>query len=309
MDRSKAPDFKAINGIKLLEPTQEVLANGIDLFSFDAGDQELVRIEWIFNHIYMEEPVGPLLNIALTGMLLEGTRQHSGAQIAEQVDFYGAFLQPEYSFDHTTLTLYVLNKYVDKLLPLVKEILSESIFPQQELDTYIRNNKQHLAVSLNKNDFVARRTFNKAIFGDKRYGFSPSMADYDRLKQADLASLYRTQINPANCTILISGKVKPPTIAAIRDLFGTGWTSHVPVEQSIYLPQEEKNSDLIVIEKADALQSAIRLGYTSINRTHVDFPALQLVNTLLGGYFGSRLMSNIREDKDIRIVLVRGLLH
>src|SRR5690606_36026643 len=158
-----------------------------------------------FNHMYMEKPVGPLLNIALTGMLLEGTQQHSGAQIAEQVDFYGAFLQPEYSFDHSALTLYVLNKHVDKLLPLIKEILSESTFPQQEFDTYIRNNKQHLAVSLNKNDFVARRTFNKAIFGDARYGYSPSMTDYDQLIQADLVSLYEKQINPANCTILVSG--------------------------------------------------------------------------------------------------------
>jgi len=307
MDRSIAPEFKTINGIRLLEPVHEILENGIDLFTFNAGDQELVRIEWIFNHMYMEKPVGPLLNIALTGMLLEGTQQHSGAQIAEQVDFYGAFLQPEYSFDHSALTLYVLNKHVDKLLPLIKEILSESTFPQQELDTYIRNNKQHLAVSLNKNDFVARRTFNKAIFGDARYGYSPSMTDYDQLIQADLVSLYEKQINPANCTILVSGKVKTPTITAIRKLFGTDWKRGITVEQPVYFPQIEEYRDLIVVEKADALQSAIRLGYTSINRTHNDFPALQLVNTLLGGYFGSRLMSNIREDKGYTYSIGSGI--
>src|SRR5690606_13930112 len=137
--------------------------NGVNLYVLDAADQDLVRIEWIFaNSLY--DPQHPLVNMATSGMLLEGTVLLPAAAIAEQVDFCGAFLQPEYTADHTALSLYTLNKHLPALLPLVKEVLTDAVFPQKELDTFIRNNKQKLQVSLKKNDFVARREFNSALF-------------------------------------------------------------------------------------------------------------------------------------------------
>jgi len=296
IDRRINPDFKTIDDVKLLEPAKEVFENGMELFVFNAGEQELVRIEWIFNNINIDERKRALLNVALAGMFLEGTEKHSSAEIAEKADFYGAFLQPEYSFDHIGLTLYVLNKHVEKLLLLVKEILTESIFPIQELETYIRNNKQSLSVSLEKNDFVARRTFNKAIFGNNRYGFSPEPADYDSLNQQDLLTLYANQICAANCTMFVSGKVLPSTLQVIKNIFGQEWDRGSIVENAIEQPYSSSDT-LILIEKPGALQSAIRIGNRTINRKHPDFSSLQLVNTILGGYFGSRLMSNIREDK------------
>jgi len=296
IERNKAPEFKNIEHVNLLEPTKEVLNNGIELFVFDAGEQDLVRIEWVFNNISFDELVSPVLNMGLAGMLLEGTKQYSSAEIAEKVDFYGAFLQPEYAFDHTALSLYVLNKHIDHLLPLVKEILTQSIFPENELNTYIRNNKQKLAVSLKKNDFIARRAFNKAVFGESRYGFSPDIANYDGLNREDLQKLYSHQICPSQCTIYIAGKVTAHTVLTIKELFGQGWDNKVVTDNSSYVTTGS-TAGLIEIVKPEALQSAIRIGCTSINRAHPDFSSLQLVNTILGGYFGSRLMSNIREEK------------
>lgn len=296
IDRSSAPEFKDIEQVKLFEPVKETLNNGIDLFIFDAGEQDLVRIEWVFNNLDSQEDL-PLLNVALGGLLLEGTKSYSSAEIAEKVDFYGAFLQPEYSFDHTSLTLYVLNKYVNLLLPLIKEILTKSIFPEQELKTYKRNNRQSLSVSLEKNDFVARRTFNKAIFGDNRYGFSPNLADYDDLDQKHLMNLYSKQVISDNCTIFISGKVSSDIIKSIHKVFGNEWGRTNQLLKDHLHTFDTNSNETILIEKSNALQSAIRIGCKTINRTHEDFSLLQLVNTILGGYFGSRLMSNIREEK------------
>ncbi|WP_134091717.1 pitrilysin family protein [Olivibacter sp. XZL3] len=298
IDRTKAPEFKVVEEVKLLEPRHEVLQNGVNLFIFNSGEQDLVKIEWVFQNLSAEGSCLPLLNIALVGMFLEGTKQYTSAEIAENVDFYGAFLQPEYAFDHSSLTLYALSKHVKKLLPIVKSVLTDSVFPEKELATYVRNNKQNLSVSLKKNDFIARRVFNKSIFNGSRYGYTPEVADYDQLNRSDLLRLYERQVNAANCTLFISGKVSEEVLNTIKACFGSEWEARpVAKRQEESSAKSIQQGDLIVIERAEALQSAIRIGYQTINRQHPDFSSLQLVNTILGGYFGSRLMSNIREDK------------
>ncbi|MEH6308595.1 pitrilysin family protein [Olivibacter sp. CPCC 100613] len=308
IDRTKAPKFNLVEDVKLLQPEQELLSNGVDLFIFHSGAQDLVKIEWVFQNLNADELQLPLLNIALAGMFLEGTEQYTSAEIAEKIDFYGAFLQPEYSFDHTSLTLYALGKHVGKLLPIVKSILTESIFPERELDTYVRNNKQNLSVSLKKNDFVARRVFNKAIFDSNRYAYAPEIEDYDRLDRLHLLKLYEYQINAANCTIFISGNVTKQIRQTVSEIFGNQWDAH----SFNQLPKNgvgtnSKNGSLILVERAEALQSAIRIGYQTINRKHPDFSSFQLLNTILGGYFGSRLMANIREEKGFTYGIGSGI--
>ncbi|SUJ28363.1 Peptidase M16 inactive domain [Sphingobacterium spiritivorum] len=296
LNRSFAPSFNTIAGIDLVHPESLTFDNGLKTFLFHNPDQELVRLEWIFNNIY-DKSENPLLNTTLSAMLKEGTAQLSSAQIAEQVDFYGAYLIPEYSYDQTSLTLYVLNKHVDKLLPLIKEILTAATIPQHELDTYIQNNKQTLSISLQKNDFVARRLFYTAVFGDNRYGNVPTAQAYDAISRADLLNLYDQQILPHNCTLFIAGNVSESLIERVSQLFGQEWHSDTVIAAQQKPVFEARAGQLIVENKKDALQSAIRLGYPMINRTHPDFPAVQVVNTLLGGFFGSRLMRNIREEK------------
>lgn len=308
IDRTIAPQFNVVEEVRLLQPEHEVLQNGVDLFVFNSGEQDLVKIEWVFQNLNTEDLHLPLLNIALAGMFLEGTKQYASAEIAEKVDFYGAFLQPEYSFDHTSLTLYALNKHVEKLLPIVKSVLTESIFPESELNTYVRNNKQNLSVSLKKNDFVARRVFNKTIFDSNRYAYSPEIEDYDRLERSDILKLYQHQINAGNCTIFISGRVTNQVHQTVRKIFGDQWDAR-PLDQTQQrmVDKGSQKGNFILIERPDALQSAIRVGYQTINRKHPDFSSLQLLNTILGGYFGSRLMSNIREEKGFTYGIGSGI--
>src|SRR5690606_39080506 len=137
-------------------------------------------------------------------MLLVGTVSYTHAQIVAIIDLYGAFLMPEFSHDHSSLKLFSLNKHTPKVLPLLKSILTESTFPERKLATYLRNGKQRLQVSLQKNDFLARRAFGTAIFGDNRYGRVPELDDYDCVVRADLLRLYQQQYTPSNCTILRS---------------------------------------------------------------------------------------------------------
>lgn len=297
INRAVAPTSHPVSGFHLINPRHLALSNGVNLFLVEGGEQELTRIEWIFQNDYSRNE-HPLVNTVTCGMLLEGTAHYTQREVADTVDFYGAYLVPEFSHDHSSLKLFSLNKHLSQLFPLVKSILTESTFPERELGTYLRNARQRLQVSLQKNDFVARREFGTALFGSNRYGIASQLEDYDRINREDLLRVYRSQFTPANCTIVISGKIDAQLLAEFRTHFEDTWesTQTLPSPDKLSVSKTESGR-LTYVERPNALQSAIRLGAKTIRRSHPDFPALQFVNLLLGGYFGSRLMSNIREDK------------
>lgn len=295
IDRAQAPAFRQVEHIELIRAKEQVLSNGLKLFSIDGGDQDLVRIEFIFENTAYD-PAKPLQTFATNTMLNDGTTEFSSTEIADKVDYYGAFLQTEYSNDQSTVTLYTLNKHLANTLPIVKAIISDSVFPQVELDTLVRNQKQKLSVNLEKNDFVSRKTFSNVLFGNTLYGYDISAADYDHLERAQLLSYFKEAYQPKNCTVMLSGKVKEETIRLVDRYFGSDWNNELDTKPNMFEFSAASGAEHF-IEKQEALQSAIRLGRIAINRTHPDFPGFQVVNTILGGYFGSRLMANIREDK------------
>lgn len=295
IDRALAPAFREVEHIELLKAKPLVLANGLKVFSVDGGEQDLVRIEFIFSNINYD-PKKPLQTFATNTMLNDGTSALSSTEIADKIDYYGAFLQTEYNNDHSSVTLFTLNKHLASTLPIVKAIISDSQFPQIELDTLIRNQKQKLSVSLEKNDFLSRKTFSNVLFGDTLYGYDISASDYDQLDRDQLLSYFKQAYQAKNCTVIVSGKVKESTISLIDQHFGRDWDNASVVHENQFKFEVGAGTEHY-LEREDALQSAIRIGQISINRTHPDFPALQVVNTIFGGYFGSRLMANIREDK------------
>lgn len=296
LNRTEAPAFNGVDNITLIKPEHQQLANGCNVFSFNSGGQDLVRIEWIFNNLRFN-PAKPLLNVATNTMLTDGTGKMNAAQIADTIDFYGAFLQVDYSYDISHITLYTLTKHLASTLPVIKDIITNSTFPERELETFIRNQQQKLQVSLQKNDFVARRIFNKALNGETIYGLAAEPEDFKSLTREDLLAHFKQMYQPANCTLIIAGKTDMAAHQLLIDTFENDWENQAEtadIFQPALIPSAER---FFYTEKKDALQSAIRIGTPFINRTHADFPALQVLNTVLGGYFGSRLMANIREDK------------
>jgi zinc protease len=296
VNRKIAPESQPIDHITLLHPEHTKLPNGCNIYCFNSGDAELVRIEWIFGNLRFD-PAKPLLNVATNTMLSEGTKTRTAAQIADTIDFYGAFLQNEYGYDNSEVTLFSLNKHLGSTLPIIKDILTNANFPEKELETYIRNQQQKLQVSLQKNDVVARRGFNKALYGDTIYGFAGVADDFKTLQREDMLAHYSEMYQPSNCTIIIAGKIEPETIDLLSKTFGEEWSNPPGKADTTQPTIEPSTKHFYFTEKPDALQSAIRMGMPLINRTHLDFPKVQVLNTVLGGYFGSRLMTNIREDK------------
>jgi predicted Zn-dependent peptidase len=162
---------------------------------------------------------------------------------------------------------------------------------------YIQNHKQQLIVDNEKVGSLVRRKFNQIIFGNEHpYGFLVQPEDYDGLKVDDLRAFHRRKYSPSNCTIIVSGLVGDSTIQLLNKFFGKWKTDGIEIraEKPAFKPAQEKKHYVV---KEGAIQSAIRIGKPFFNRSHPDYPGVAVANTLLGGYFGSRLMSNIREEK------------
>lgn len=295
LNRTLAPESKQISEINFIKPLAQHLDNGIPVFTVNAGQQELVRIEFVFRNVNWDESK-PLQALTVSHLINNGTPDLSARDIAEKVDFYGAFLQTEYGADQCSVKLYSLNKHLATVLPILYSILNESVFPEKELAIFVQNQKQSLSVSLQKNDFLARKQFANALFGDTPYGSNISASNYDGIKQQDLLDYFKSAYKPENCTIFVAGKFEDEEYKILNAIVGRDWANK-GVSANNHFSFKSAIGSEILIDKPDALQSAIRMGMLTINRTHDDFAGFQVLNCVLGGYFGSRLMSNIREEK------------
>jgi zinc protease len=295
LDRTLIPESKQVNEINFITPQKQELDNGIKVFTINAGKQELVRIEFVFENVNWQESK-PLQAIAVSHLINNGTTTLTAREIADKVDYYGAFLQTDYGADQSSIKIYTLNKHLGEVLPILWSILNESIFPQEELDLFKQNQQQSLKVSLQKNDFIARKTFAHAIFGKSTYGSNIELEDYQAIERAELTAYFSAAYKPENCTVFVAGKFEAKEFDLLNTIFGKEWNNHQPAVVNQFSFDTHEKGELF-IERPDAIQSAIRMGTLSINRTHPDFAGFQVMNCLLGGYFGSRLMANIREDK------------
>ena len=222
-------------------------------------------------------------------------------QLAEAFDFYGAHLETEINADYKNITLFSLSRLLPQTLPLLRELLEEAAFPEDELETWKTRQIQQLRVQKGKVSWLARTAFNREIFGaDHLYGHTAQEEEYSALQQANLRELYQMHYDRGNCMLVLSGRFDDKTIPEINRILGSVPQKHTSVTPGThFLPPHEAHEGLrkVKVEKADAVQSCIRIGKRLFPKTHPDFIELSIVSTILGGYFGSRLMANIREDK------------
>lgn len=296
VNRKEPPALGEVSSIKLPGIQKFQLSNGIPAYIINTGSQNVLKLEFVFKAGRWNEP-GKGVATAVSSLLKDGTSKRSANEIAELIEFYGATLNTRSFIDISTVTLFTLNKHIDKLLPLVKEILLEAVFPEKELNLYIRNSKQKRLVDLEKVDFLGQRNFTRALFGDNHpIGYTTTEKDFDNLQTDILQQYHREYFRSDNCKIIFAGKVEQKTVETVEKLFGgNDWVSDVKLKTSIELtPSLEKK---FFEEKSEAVQSAIRIGKRFINKRHPDFTKFRVLNMIFGSYFGSRLMSNLREDK------------
>ena len=295
-DRTRVPTNGKTIDLNLSDPESVRFDNGLEVFLIDEGDEEVTRIDVIFQagSVYQNKR----LIASGTGKLLkEGTQSYTSAEIAELFDYYGAYFDIHVTKDSSTLTLYTLTRHLDKLLPVISEMITEATFPEHELEIFLEQQKQEFLVNSEKVRYKAMLEFNKLVFGEgSAYGQVVELSDFDKLEQQDLTSFYRQRYTAENAYIIASGKADETVLNTLRQYLGNG-LMHNPGDQPPVNYVGKNGSKEKFVEKGGALQSAIRIGRMIMDKKHPDYNKFILLNTIFGGYFGSRLMSNLREDK------------
>lgn len=298
IDRTQAPPFKTISKIDVIRTNHVKLNNGIDFFSLAAGSQEIVKIEFIFKAGMYQQPA-PLIASTTNTLLETGTKSYSANQISDGVDFYGSFLELQVEQDFACLTLFSLNKYLNESLKFLEEIIKYPTFPSDEFKIHITNKRQKHAINTQKVSVVARRKFSELLFGSLHpYGVNVLDKDFDRINVKEVNDFFNKFYTYKNCTIIASGNLPTTISTTLNHFFGNDlWGQEPEVIQSVHIAAQTSSGQKHFIQRDDAIQSAIRIGRVLFNKTHPDYFKFQVLNTILGGYFGSRLMANIREDK------------
>ncbi|MFK7808135.1 MAG: M16 family metallopeptidase [Saprospiraceae bacterium] len=296
-NRTIPPPIYPVDNLTFSLPQKFMLDCGIPVYVINMGTQDVLKMDFVCHSGRPAENKPMVARAALT-MIKEGTKNHSAAEIAEQLDFYGSNLSFPVNLDTANITLSCLTKYFDKMASLFAELILEPTFPEKELESYKTNSRQRLLVDLAQPDTVAYRTITECLFGsDHPYGYNSSPEGYADLTRADLLDHWKKNVVASRCKIILSGKVGKEQVDILNESLREMPRHEV---SPLSIPQVTVSAlpQKIHIPQEGSIQTAIRIGRRlSINRKHKDFHALLVLNTVLGGYFGSRLMANIREKK------------
>lgn len=304
-NRTIAPIITIPSTLKVKDEKKTTTANGVEIYSLDFHEYDVLRVSFVFR-AGTKYQTKPFSASSVAGMLSEGCAKYSAREIAEMLDFYGMYFDNSTDRDYTVITLCTLKRFFAKGMELLGEMLSSPSFPEQEFNIYKNKKKQEIAIHRSKIDFVAREHFAKAIFGAKHhYGTSSHETEYDKLTREDLAELFSRLYTRENLFVVTSGNLCPESlneIIRVADSMPSG-------VKSCFSPIPCTQTKDVFIAWDKAQQSVIRIGLPLFTRRHPDFTAMQVLVTALGGYFGSRLISNLREEKGYTYGIFAGLIN
>lgn len=269
-----------------------VASNGVHIYTLPTPDFEVVRFSFVFRAGTSVQHK-PFAASAAANMLGEGSGNLSAQQIAEQFDFYGSYFDVNIDRDYAYISFCSLRKFFIPTLEVAREIVLNPAFPEREFRVYCSKRKQNLAIERKKVDMQSRELFATALFGAEHpYGISSSELLYDELTREDLVDIYKRLYTADNCFVVCSGQLDEEVmqhIVAMAEALPKGDSVDVCLPAAVTTHRLRRDVD-------SALQSSVRIGRLLFPRTHPDFVGMQVVAAVLGGYFGSRLMRNLREE-------------
>jgi len=295
LQRIQPPVFP-IEKVIIPEAKSFSLNNGVPVYMIEAGTEDIMRLEFVFKAGQVKD-YQPLLSSTCNMMLSEGSQNYTSEELNRLLDFYGIFLNQSAEKDSAGIVLFFLNKHIEKVLEFANEILFRPSFPDSELSSLMKKRLRWYMVNREKVQNLAIDQLFESVFGkDHPYGYQISEQDFENITPLMLTDFHKKYYTPENMAIIISGKIHSTTTELLNSFFGSldvKTNAHNNSVRKIKSDTQKK----IFVNKPGTVQTAIRIGSATINKRHPDYTGLKVLDSILGGYFGSRLMKNIREEK------------
>lgn len=302
MDRTKAPVSVEIERPNLPSIDRISLTNDLEIHVLNQGKQDVVLFEMIIPVGRYQEPA-PGNAYYLFKMITEGTSKHSSEEIASFFDFYGSHLEITPTLDHVSIKLFSLNRFFPKVLQMLMDMLTDSSFPLEEFEILKQIRVQQIKQQEAKNNVFASLKFRELLYGtDHPYGRRVTAEHAASTRLEEVVAFKGALLTKP--VLFITGKVTDDELQAVRNSLTLPFTAPTASRSNRLQPGVSEQ-----ITKEGSTQASIRLGKISIDRHHPDIHQFKVANELLGGFFGSRLMKNIREEKGLTYGIHSSTLH
>ena len=300
-DRKQPPPIGPAPALKLPAIQKHQLSNGLAVWIVEHHEVPLAQVNLIVRSGSAADPIGKYGVGSLTAAMLdEGAGTRSSLDLADAIEFLGANLSTASSFDSSAVRMSVPVAKLAEALPLMAEVALRPSFPAAELDRLRKERLTGLLQARDNAGALVQLAFPRIVFGPThRYGTPASglPATIEALTVDDLTTFYRSHFRPDNATLLVVGDLTPASALPMLEKAFGGWQSGGMAALVAGVPNAPQlaKRQVYLVDKPDAAQSQIRIGWVGVARSTADYAVLEVLNTVLGGSFTSRLNQNLRE--------------
>lgn len=300
-DRKQPPPLGPAPSLKLPTIQKQRLSNGLAVWIVEHHEVPLAQINLIVRSGSAADPIGKYGVGSLTAAMLdEGAGTRSSLDLADAIEFLGANLSTSSSFDASSIRMSVPVSKLAEALPLMSDVALRPSFPVSELDRLRKERLTGLLQARDNAGALIQLAFPRIVFGPThRYGTSANglPATIEALTVDDLKTFYRSHFRPDNATLLVVGDLAPATALPMLEKAFGNWKADgmAPLVADVPSAPQLTKRQVYLVDKPDAAQSQIRIGWVGVSRSTPDYAVLEVLNTVLGGSFTSRLNQNLRE--------------
>lgn len=298
IDRTQAPEIHTIDKTEILPTTERTFKNDFKVYTLHSPECEIIQLSFFFKSGFIHQSK-KLLASTFASLVINGTLHHNAREIAEMLEHYGVFYTIEPGPIYSKFQFTFLKKNTSFILPILEEIIKYANFPQEEIDIYIKNHIEQYQTAIKNVGILAQWNYSKMIYGETHpLNKFHTPDDFKNITRNDLLEFFNTHIHPKNGFIFISGNIDEKLLHQIEHAFGKEDFHQSHYQHNENVPPPISYETHSYTQFPDALQSAVKIGMpVSLHSKHPDYFDFVIANTLLGGFFGSRLMSVIREKK------------
>lgn len=299
LDRSKPPKPGPPKDVQFPDYFDTTLPNGINVLVIENNKIPAVSVRMVFKDAgSFHDGNKPGLASITSEMLNKGTQKRNANEIAEEIDFLGGSLNAGSDWDGSYLSLSVLKKHLDKGIELLSDVSQFPAFSDEELS---RVKEQRLSSILQAKDdagSLSDKKFTNVVFGSFPYGAPPEGTERSlkEISSSDLKNFYNNFYSSSNLIIAFVGNItKEEALKITEEKFSNLKNTGSIPQNNFSFNGEDNRQKVYIVNKPGAVQSSLRVGHIGLARNNPDYIAVTIMNTILGGYFGSRINYILRE--------------
>jgi len=303
LDRTKVPVPGAAPALSLPAFTERTLSNGLKLLVAEHHELPLVQFNLIVHTGWTADPAGkPGVSSLTSDLQDEGTSRRTALEISQDLKALGAGLRTSSSFDGSAVSLNSLKKHLPAALDIFSDVLLHPSFPEAELQRIKKEYRARILQEKRQPFTASFKNFLRILYGkDHPYGQpytgSGTETSIDAITRQDLKRFYDTYFHPNNATLIVVGDVTADEMVPMLEKALKGWKTHDIPAVEVPAIEPLPGSRVVLIDKPGAPQSVVVAGHLGLKRNSPDYFKVEVMNTILGGKFTSRLNMNLREDK------------